>query len=501
MTSISAKEYVKTGPSLDIALLLRIISSEAYWHSTFRLQLPGISPWMIDSLKDLRNRIAHNDGTDLLFNDEQLVVQLLGNMGLILRAANSKNSEEVDALIAMVSPSPRHKLIRLIRGQSRWSIPMGAIAFISLSFAGVLVLYKYSPKVEDQAITIGTADPEIGNYQILKDEMERRIRRKNLKDFIFGKGVEVKVEHARSYPEAIAKIKRLEWQLVFGYSPVVSMTAVETGYKGIGVMFTSKPVYRTIIFSKKTSNYTDLSGVNKSTRIALGDPFSASKYYVPISMLKGKTTTIIENNGTRDIISLVREGKADIGAIAGTPEDFRSRHRDLKIVATSTPLPQSIVAVAPYLNENDRQTIEHVLMSIPASSRKLGAADYGAGKQPDYSGLRRIVEFAKSLSACIQTTSQGSILSCAKDTEIRTYHGWIEDVTPVRNYAILLISAIEGKTIKAEVPKDILKQIAAYRTLNELESKYIRITLKSRLGSTVPISQKISSPNQIEILD
>ena len=46
MVSVPAEEYDVTGPSLDIALLLKIITAEAYWHKTFRPKLPGVSLWV-----------------------------------------------------------------------------------------------------------------------------------------------------------------------------------------------------------------------------------------------------------------------------------------------------------------------------------------------------------------------------------------------------------------------------------------------------------------------
>ena len=72
-------------PALDLALLLKLIGSDCYWYRTFRPRLPGISRWQIDSLRELRNRVAHNDGSDPLFIRAALLLPYLNTMEQVLR--------------------------------------------------------------------------------------------------------------------------------------------------------------------------------------------------------------------------------------------------------------------------------------------------------------------------------------------------------------------------------------------------------------------------------
>jgi hypothetical protein len=92
MLSISAQEYAETGPPLDVAILLRIIGSEAYWQRTFRVRLPGISLWMIDGLKELRNSTQRR---------ERLAVQRssagAANASEHANAAQSSGCQQLDA--------------------------------------------------------------------------------------------------------------------------------------------------------------------------------------------------------------------------------------------------------------------------------------------------------------------------------------------------------------------------------------------------------------------
>ena len=500
MISVAAQEYAETGPSLDLALLLKIIGSESYWQRTFRLRLPGVSLWMIDSLKDLRNRIAHDDGTDPLFLNRQLVLQLLGNMRLILNVANCKQMSAIEELVAEVNPSTRHAFIRVIKGKSKWSMPVAGMTVIVAITIGLAVQHSLSPKLDRQVITIGTADPQFKNYELLRWEIEKRLKRKNLIDHLLGRSVEVRLERVKSYPEAIAHIKKHDWQLLFGYSPVVSMHAVEAGYHGIGLMFSGNPNYRALFFAKKGSRFRSINDFNENTRLALGDYFSASKYYVPLSMLKGRKLLILENNSTAEIISLVRNGKTDIGVIAGGSKNFLSEHNDLEIVSTSIALPQSIVGVSPYVSENDREVLQKVLFSIPKNQRGLGKADYSSGVQPDYLRLRRAVEIAKTLSACMQKFSELTLLECPNGGEVVAIDGWIDDVLPFTGFVRLKVSTTSSKAVFIDVEKSNLASAASIDTLAELRSRRIRVIVFKKYNAQREV-YRLRSPNQIEFID
>ena len=82
--------YVSPPPVLDLALLLKLIGSDCYWYRTFSPRLPGISRWQIDSLRELRNRVAHNDGNDPLFTKDSLLVSYLDTMELLLQVVGSE---------------------------------------------------------------------------------------------------------------------------------------------------------------------------------------------------------------------------------------------------------------------------------------------------------------------------------------------------------------------------------------------------------------------------
>jgi ABC-type phosphate/phosphonate transport system substrate-binding protein len=500
IVSVQAQEYAEKGPSLDIALLLRIIGSEANWQRTFRNKLPGTSLWMIDSLRDLRNRIAHDDGSDPLFKNRQLTLQLLNNMHLILDAAKCEQARAIEELILMLNPSARNKAIRLLTGRSRWSIPAAGLVLTAAITTGLVEQHKLSPKVDNPVITIGTPDPKAKEYQQLTQEIEKRLRRKSLIDHLMGKRVEVRLEKANSYPEAMARVKNHEWQILFGYSPVVSMLAVEVGYRGIAVMFSDNPNYRSLFFAKRDSAIIDLNSVNRKTRVALGDPYSASKYYVPISILKGRKMTIIENNSTSEIVSLVKNGKADIGVIAGSRKDFQAKHKDLKVISTSNTLPQSIVAVSPYVSDNDRITLQKVLLSIPQNARNLGKADYGPGAQPSYGVMRRIVELAKSLSACIKAETGETIIACPKDSEITTYDGWIDEITPYNSHIDIRVGTTSGNSIILESTRELLNKVTIFETLENLKNRRVRINVVRGTGKNRGV-YALTSPNQISFED
>jgi hypothetical protein len=88
-----------------------------------------------------------------------------------------------------------------------------------------------------------------------------------------GDKIDVRIEGARSYPEAVAQLKARSWDVLLGFSPVVSMEALDAGYRPIGRMFPQEPEYRSILFTRKGSRLREITDIKPETRITLGDFF------------------------------------------------------------------------------------------------------------------------------------------------------------------------------------------------------------------------------------
>lgn len=86
----SGPDYGFEGPTFDLHLLLRIVLHQPYWREIFKSRLMDIDYATVLVLLRLRNRNAHYDGTDSLFNDPEWVEQTLFTIKRVLKAIGSQ---------------------------------------------------------------------------------------------------------------------------------------------------------------------------------------------------------------------------------------------------------------------------------------------------------------------------------------------------------------------------------------------------------------------------
>ena len=218
--------YGPEGPVLDLALLLKLIGSDCYWYRTFRQRLPGISRWQIDSLRELRNRVAHNDGGDPLLTTASLSVPYLTTMEQLLRAINSEQATVIALLRSRLQRSRRQAIIKVLLGRSRWSLLFWLAAVGMTVTAAWLIDYAMSPRLTRSTLVIGTPDRRLERYLPLERYLEGHLRPEQLWRALRGEKIDVRIEGTRSYPEAVSHLISRRWDVVLGFSPVVSMEAL-----------------------------------------------------------------------------------------------------------------------------------------------------------------------------------------------------------------------------------------------------------------------------------
>jgi ABC-type phosphate/phosphonate transport system substrate-binding protein len=490
--------YGDEGPVLDTALLLKIIDSDSYWYRTFRRRMPGVSRWVVGSLRELRNRVSHNDGTDPLFHDRVLALQYLSHIEVVLRSIDSPETHRLPPLMAPLRSTPWSLFLQLSTGRSRWSLLYWFGISIGLVTGVWSIRYFSSERISQATLVIGTPDTRLERYQPVAEALEQRLRLANPLLDLLGQRVDVRVETAASYPEAISWLHRHHWDVLLGFSPVVSMEALEHGYRPIGVMFPDEPLYYSIFYAKRTSNLSSLADLMFNSRIALGDYFSATKYYVPMSLLKGRTLRVIPNQSTAQILSLVRGGNADVGVIAGDPQHFSRLNPDLKVVGISSLLPQSIVAISPSLSDRDSDVLREALPALPVKVRSRDTGNFAAGAKPDYRRLRRQVDEGRALSACLSKAGEQLTLSCPPSRRIIALEGWIESVELQQEQLKIRGRMIDGHPFQMIASSNLLAQVVSFQLLDELRGKRIRARVP--VQDRIPLTFSVHNPNQIEIL-
>ena len=489
--------YGTEGPVLDLALLLKLIGSDCYWYRTFRPRLPGISRWQIDSLRELRNRVAHNDGEDPLLTTAALGIPYLTSMEQLLQAIGSDQATVITQLRSRLQRSRRKAIADLALGRSRWSLLFWFVALVVTGATAWLIDYGRSPRLARSSLVIGTPDRRLERYLGLERYLESRLRPSQLWRALRGDKIDVRIEGARSYPEAVAHLKARRWDVLLGFSPVVSMEALDAGYRPIGRMFPQETVYRSILFTRKGAPLREIKDIHPGTSIALGDFFSATKYYVPMSLLRGRSARITLNLSTAEIAELVRSGKADVGAMAGNPKGFKSLNPSFEILVASPPLPASLIALSPELADLDRNRLEQALMAAPDSVRGQSAANYGPGLPPDYRHFARQVAEGKAFSACLRNLEGFYNLRCPGSDRIEVVEGWIDDAGPVGGRIRVNMTTADQRRVSLIVDRSLLEQSSVFKTLNELRGRSLSVLTLQHALQTGTVA--IESPHQLEI--
>lgn len=491
--------YGPEGPAWDIGLLLKILDDDVYWKQLFQLRLPGISRWVIDSLRELRNRIAHDDGQDPIFSSTALTIQYLDQMERVLQAIASDQAATIRQLRQPLQPGLRQRCWRLLTFRSRHSRLAWAILGLTGLVTGWWVNYLRSPRISKLQLVIGTPQRNLDAYRSLEQALESRLKPANPLQYLLGARVDVLLQSTATYPHAVAELRSRRWDVVFAYSPVISFEALAVGYNALGIMFPDEPHYQAILFSRRGSRWRNLRDLDPRTRVALGDYYSATKFYVPLSMLRSRTLQLFTNLSTRDILDQVRTAQADVGVIASTPAEFNARNRDLQILASSEPLPTPVVALSPTLSDPDRDALHRALLALPAEVRRADQANFGPGPLPNFRGLQRRVAEARVLSACLDPDRQPVSLRCPGDRRVQFIDAWVEQVNLVGDRVRLKAEAVDGMPLTLDLDRPLLEQLVVFSQLQQLRGRRLRATLLLTADPAQP--HRIRHPNQLEFLD
>jgi ABC-type phosphate/phosphonate transport system substrate-binding protein len=484
-------------PVLDLSLLLKLIGSDCYWYRTFRPRLTGISRWQIESLRELRNRLAHNDGGDPLLSRPELLLPYLDSMEQLLQAVGCEPYVGISQLRVSLKYRRRQQIKDIIFGRNHLSLPFWLATLAVIISSLWLTKYLVSPKVQRRTIVIGTPDRRLERYKPLQQHLAAQLRPTQIQRALRGERIDVRFEGARSYSEAVAHLRARRWDVLLGFSPVVSMEAIQVGYRPIGLMFPEDPEYRAILFVRQQSPLRSIDDITGSTRLALGDFFSATKYYVPMSLLRGRRALVTLNLSTAEIVEQVRSGSADVGAMAGEPRSFVLRNPGMRILASSSNLPQSIVGLSPDLSDLDRDHLRRVLLSAPASVRGADAANFGPGAAPQYRDFARQVAEGKAFSACLRKREPQLTLECASSDRISAVEGWIDELRTDGDNVRIQLTTADGQALALLIERGLLEQSAVFQVLNDLRGRFIKVLARQQMLDQQTVL--LETPHQLEI--
>ena len=173
-------------------------------------------------------------------------------------------------------------------------------------------------------------------------------------------GLSFKGDETSNYAEAIAKICRHDWDLSLAFSPIVASRALECGHTALhpAFVYEQKPLDKNTYFVgfivKKDSDLNSLEDIEGKS-LALKQRHSASGFYIPLSMLYGKTLAKVGFLGTENEVARnVLNGNYDVGVTAMNNESivaFGKLNQNLKLIARSEDIPGGALLVSNKLAE------------------------------------------------------------------------------------------------------------------------------------------------------
>ena len=214
----------------------------------------------------------------------------------------------------------------------------------------------------------------------------------------------IRLEPAFNENKAIERLSAQAWSLVFAPPGLAAVAIARYQYVPI-LPLVGVSNLRSVLVVRKDSPIQDLKQLQGKT-VALGQPGSATGYYLPLYNLYGLTVAEILSAPTpKTILELVAEGKADAGAISIAELDLYSpqlRQTEFRILYTDPHyVPPGVVLIGSTVERNRQEYIRKVLSEVPAVlAQEVGYVPNG--KVPDYKYMIDVVERVKLISSQLQ---------------------------------------------------------------------------------------------------
>lgn len=272
---------------------------------------------------------------------------------------------------------------------SRYFVLAQLLLFLGLHLVGC----DRERTVPIKEMTIGIVSFDAGDRSLVKYEpLKQHLAQKtnNL----------VELEPAFNELRAVEQIQKRAWSIVFAPPGVAAIAIDRAQYIPIFRLEGVNNV-RSVIVVRADSPIQSISDLANKT-IALGQPGSATGYYLPLYDLYGLTLAEIRFAPTpKAMLGLLGQGTVAAGALS---EDEFRRYRNefeptkFRILHTSRPMPPGVVLLGSTVDRNQEALIRNAMSEVPANI--AGDAGYIPNAEtPNYKELIELVEKVKPLEA------------------------------------------------------------------------------------------------------
>ena len=209
----------------------------------------------------------------------------------------------------------------------------------------------------------------------------------------------VQIEPTFNESKALERIRAKAWSLVFAPPGLAAIAISQYQYTPI-LPLEGINNSRSILVVKKDSTYRDLKSLT-GKKLAIGQPGSATGYYLPIYNLYGLTLAeLILAPTSKSILEAVAEGRADVGALSLTKFNTYKHEipqAEFRILFTDPhKVPPGSILVSSAVELKLQESIRQLLIDSPSTVFQ-DAGFIPNGTVPDYKYMIAVVDRVRSI--------------------------------------------------------------------------------------------------------
>ena len=241
-------------------------------------------------------------------------------------------------------------------------------------------------------LTIGMLDDGSGKQSNYRFDRFKQYLEERLKSL-------VQIEPTFNESKALERIRAQAWSLVFAPPGLAAIAISQYQYSSI-VPLEGIDNLRSILVVKKDSLYQNLRSL-AGKKLAIGQPGSATGYYLPIFNLYGLTLAeLIVSSTPQAILAAVANGTADVGALS--LQEFNTHKTEITqtefriLFADPHRVPTGAILIGSTVEINRQESIRNILKDTPSTiAREAGFIP--TGTVPDYKYMIAVVDRVRSI--------------------------------------------------------------------------------------------------------
>ena len=269
---------------------------------------------------------------------------------------------------------------------------------LSLLVGAILLACSSTPQISTEKLTIGVVGYGNKVRSVDKYEPLQRFLAEQTNSII-------ELEPAYNELQALEQIQRQRWSLVFAPPGIAAIAIDRQQYLPLFTLEGLGNQERSLLVVRKDSQIEDLGDLSNK-KVALGQPGSATGYYLPLYDLYGLTLAEVMFTPTpRQVLRLLHDGEVDAGALSEAEfQTFRYEFEtNFRIIQKSRLIPSGLVIVSPIVERNQQENISNAMRNAPASV--VSDAGYVVDAQlPEYQEFIKLVQKVKPLEKRVRQT-------------------------------------------------------------------------------------------------